>query len=774
MTTNSPTHTTKLRHGFDLFLISFLILFLELAAIRWFPAHVLYLTFFTNMVLLSAFLGMSVGCLAAGQKRDYLKWTPLLLVITMAAAVGVEVSSGSFVKFVDVGNQTRPEQIYFGTEYQSQDLSRYAIPVEVLCGFFFLVLALVFIGPGQELGRALKRWPNRLQAYSLNIVGSIAGILIFAACSWFQVRALWWFLLVAIGLGYFYFISPEHRFQTRRVGWTALTALPLLLVIYLAAFVPVHNDYPGQAKAEQFWSPYYRIDFKEQDLSLSVNLIYHQQMVSRKETFPAYALPHLLNRDAGRPAFEDVMIIGAGSGNDVSRALQWGAKHVDAVEIDPAIYRLGQAHHPDQPYADPRVEIHNDDGRNFLRATDRKYDLIVYALVDSLVLHSGYSNIRLESFLFTRQAFADVRRHLKPNGTFVIYNYFRQGWLAARLKQGLDEVFGANNSIVLTLPYREVIQPESATFGDFTVFFAGDTRQLRDAFTRNPKYWLRTDEAPQPTSRNGFQQQPTLASQIIPASQTAPPAWEQFGLATVEPPRDGLRTATDDWPFLYLRKPMIPTLSWRGMLIMGGLGLLLIWLFSRQPSETEPSNIYNSLNFQLFFLGAGFMLIETKAVVTMALLFGGTWIVNSVVFTAILIMILLANLYTFKWKPANLWPYYTALVISLALNVIVPLDAFLGMSRAIQVLGSCLLVFTPIFFAGIIFAGSFRRSANADTAFGMNVAGAMMGGLAEYSSMALGFKYVVLIALLFYIVSAVAWTRARSSPLLGTHPSPSS
>ena len=759
---DDSTYSAKRRQGFDLFLISFLILFLELAAIRWFPAHVLYLTFFTNMVLLAAFLGMSVGCLTANQRRDFLRWTPLLLVIGMAAAVGVEMSSGSFVKFVDVGNQARPEQIYFGTEYKSQDLSRYAIPVEVLCGFFFLVLALAFVGPGQELGRALKRWPNRLQAYSLNIAGSIVGILVFAACSWLQVSALWWFVVVAIGLSYFTFYASEYYLQNRKPGPQLLAGLPLLLVLYLAFFVPTHNDYPGQNKAQQFWSPYYRIDFKQQDLSLSVNLIYHQQMVSRNENFPAYALPHLLNRDAGRPAFENVMIIGAGSGNDVSRALQWGAKHVDAVEIDPAIYRLGQQHHPDQPYSDPRVEIHLDDGRNFLRATDRKYDLIIYALVDSLVLHSGYSNIRLESFLFTRQAYEDVRRHLKPHGTFVIYNYFRQGWLAARLQQGLDEVFGANNSLVLTLPYREVIEPESATFGDFTVFFAGDTKQLKDAFARTPKYWLRNDEPPRPASVNGFEQQPTNQSQVTK------PTWEHFGLATIARPSGDLRTATDDWPFLYLRKPMIPTLSWRGMLIMGGLGLLLIWLFARGNSES--GNIYNALNLQLFFLGAGFMLIETKAVVTMALLFGGTWVVNSVVFTAILIMILLANLFTFKWKPTNLWPYYTALVISLALNVVVPLDAFLGMSRGVQVLGSCLLVFAPVFFAGIIFAGSFRRSAQADTAFGMNVAGAMLGGLAEYSSMVLGFKYVVLIALLFYIVSAVAWMRARSSPLLGSHP----
>ena len=752
MTTNNSSHLAKVRHGFDLFWISFLILFLELAAIRWFPAHVLYLTFFTNAVLLAAFLGMSVGCLAANHRRCYVRWTPLLLAIAMAVGLAVEISSGSFVKFVDVGNQASPEQIYFGTEYHSQDLSRYAIPVEVICGFFFLIIAFAFVGPGQELGRALKRWPNRLQAYTLNIAGSLAGIVIFAACSWLEVRAFWWFLLVAIGLSYFYFISPVHRFQSRVAGWSLLTVLSLLFVVSLAAYVPVHNAYPGQSKAQQLWSPYYRIDFKEADLSLSVNLIYHQQMVSRKENFPAYALPHLLNRDAGRPAFENVLIIGAGSGNDVSRALQWGAKHVDAVEIDPAIQRLGKAHHPDGPYWDDRVEVHLDDGRNFLRSTDRKYDLIIYALVDSLVLHSGYSNIRLESFLFTRQAFDDVRRHLKPNGTFVIYNYFRQGWLAERLKMGLDEVFGAGNSIVLTLPYRQVIEPEKATFGDFTVFFAGGAGELRNAFSLKPDYWLRNDQPPQLISPNGFQQQPEAAE--APTSK-----WEHFGLATVLPIEGSLQTATDDWPFLYLRKPMIPTLSLRGMLIMGGLGVLLILLFlPRQRNNNRIARAGSLLNVQLFFLGAGFMLIETKAVVTMALLFGGTWIVNSIVFVAVLIMILLANLWTFRLRPTQLWPYYTGLLISLAVNVIVSLDSFLGMNRGIQVLGSCVLVFVPIFFAGVIFATSFKRTTQPDRAFGINVAGAMIGGLAEYSSMALGFQYVVLIAILFYALSAIGLT----------------
>jgi spermidine synthase len=138
-------------------------------------------------------------------------------------------------------------------------------------------------------------------------------------------------------------------------------------------------------------------------------------------------LPRLLNRDVGRPPFEDVQIIGAGSGNDVQAALSHGAKRIDAVEIDPVLYEIGRADHPDRPYDDPRVTIHLDDGRSFVRKVDRTYDLVVYALVDSLVLHSGYSSLRLESFLFTEQAFKDIKARLMPNGVFAMYNFYRQG-----------------------------------------------------------------------------------------------------------------------------------------------------------------------------------------------------------------------------------------------------------------------------------------------------------------------------------------------------------
>ena len=156
------------------------------------------------------------------------------------------------------------------------------------------------------------------------------------------------------------------------------------------------------------------------------------------------------------------------------------------------------------------------------------------------------------------------------------------------------------------------------------------------------------------------------------------------------------------------------------------------------------------------------MLIETKAVVTMALLFGSTWVVNSVVFFAVLVMILIANLWTLKTKVTRLWPYYVGLFVTLALNTIIPLDFFLGMNRSLQVIGSSLLVFAPVLFAGVIFAASFRRTAEPDRAFGYNIAGAMLGGLAENTSMLLGFQYVVLVAILFYALSALGFFKAGS------------
>src|SRR5260221_8173743 len=108
----SPPH--RMRKYFDLFIASVLVLFLELACIRWFPAHVLFLTFFTNVMLLAGFLGISVGCLAAGRRQNYLVWTPVLLLLALGVSHLIEWERQRTGSVVQVGNVLSPQLVFFG------------------------------------------------------------------------------------------------------------------------------------------------------------------------------------------------------------------------------------------------------------------------------------------------------------------------------------------------------------------------------------------------------------------------------------------------------------------------------------------------------------------------------------------------------------------------------------------------------------------------------------------------------------------------------------
>ena len=209
----------------------------------------------------------------------------------------------------------------------------------------------------------------------------------------------------------------------------------------------------------------------------------------------------------------------------------------------------------------------------------------------------------------------------------------------------------------------------------------------------------------------------------------------------------------DDWPHLYLREPAIP---WapigQGMLAVAALSLAILLAFA-PPGRVRP-------NAQMFFLGAGFMLLETKAVVHMALLFGSTWVVNSVVFFAILVMILCANLYVLQRPPQRLAPYYALLIAGLLINALVPLSAFLDLAPLARTVSSSLVVFLPVFFAGVIFATMFAKSTAPDVDLGSNVAGIILGGLSEQLSLVIGFNYLLFVAIAYYLLSALLRPKA--------------
>jgi SAM-dependent methyltransferase len=706
------------RISFDLFLISAVVLFLELACIRWFPAHVIYLSFFTNIILLACFVGMSVGCLTASHSTNYLERTPFWLLVTFGFGFLLELFRKGLERKISVGGSTAAEVIFFGAELGAKKELSFAIPIELFAGMFFLLIATCFLGPGQVMGRAFNQMmTQRNRAYAWNLLGSGAGIVLFALISWFSLPPVLWFTFLALGLGYF-------LLQVERPQWGAFACIILTMLL----LTDPHSWFAPFRSTQ--WSPYYRIDFENGDVR--TNLGWHQHIwdFDKRDPAPpiAYDLPLIIQRDSGRADLR-ILMIGSGSGNDLSRVLRYspGEAKVDAVEIDPVIQRIGKFAHPAKPYSDPRVTLHLNDGRNHLRQMAElhpgEYDLILFGVVDSLVLHSGYSSLRLESFLFTKEAIDDVRKCLKPTGRFMVYNYFRQGWLVTRLRDTLRTVFD-HSPIVLTIPGREQLTSSEA-FDGFTLFIAGQKESLDGLSAKLPKILMPFNLA----GENRIQE-----TQIPDDSEST--------------------LATDDWPFFYQRERTIPSLTWRGMAIMLFGTAFLLWF---TLGKRNSSGVKWRFDPRMFFLGAGFMLIETRAVVQMALLFGSTWVVNVFVFLGVLLLSFCGNLLAMRFKPKNLMLGYVGLFATLVLQRLLTLDNLLGLEPSIRALAAIALVLAPMFFAGIIFAASFGRSAAPDQAFGMNILGAVVGGVLENFTMLLGFRNLLFVAILIYLLSI--WTR---------------
>jgi len=307
----------------NLFLVGFLVLFLELACIRWFAAYVVFLQFFTNVVLIASFLGMSCGCLAARQPRDWLGYFPFIALGTVVAALAVYAVYHYWSGLsIDVGGQASPQEVFFGTEYRNPDVAQFVVPIEAVAAVFFVLISLMFVGLGQVLGRAFDSYPNRVMGYTLNIGGSLAGIVGFSAISFIQAPPVVWFFISCGGIAYL----------LHQVGsLTKLKALALVVLV-LGLSVPI-NWLPWVRIHETRWSPYYMVDHDVVSRGITVNTIGHQSMVPFASAGSSYSLIHLLQQHSGGAPFRDVLVIGAGSGNDLTHALRFGAKSMPSRSI---------------------------------------------------------------------------------------------------------------------------------------------------------------------------------------------------------------------------------------------------------------------------------------------------------------------------------------------------------------------------------------------------------------------------------------------------------
>jgi SAM-dependent methyltransferase len=567
----------------------------------------------------------------------------------------------------------------------------------ILLPLIFTFVAAAFIPLARSLG-ILFTQTAPLTAYTYDILGALAGTAAFFIIGYFALPPIYWFaVLGALVL----LLSTRDKLMRSALFVVAAAAIALFL------------------QRGTYWSPYYKITLtpaQPSGYNLDVNSIGHQSMIPWQAKEPFYRRVYELFPGA---SFERALILGAGTGSDTATALANGVKSITAVEIDPVIQKLGRKFHPDQPYADPRVKMVNADGRVFLRNTNEKFDLIIFALPDSLTLTSSIANLRLESFLFTQDSLAAAREALAPNGVLVLYNYYREPWLIEKLASMVGRTFGRDSFV--------------STYGG----------QGRGAVIINGP---RLSEVPPGTFG------PYVEESAAPETQELRVTGEGFFAATQIP------AATDDWPFIYLPEKSFPTIYIRGLLLIAAISLGgIFWL--------APRSTLRGFDWHMFFLGVAFALLEVKALTTFALLFGSTWNVNSLVFFAILTSVLIAVLVNARFKFRHIWIFYVLLFGTLALNLAVRPETLLLQNAVLRYAVASALIFAPVFLANVIFSNSFRETDKADVAFASNLLGIMVGGMLEYLSMLLGYHMLLWLVIGFYLLAMILRGRAPQPAL---------
>ncbi|NLH50634.1 MAG: hypothetical protein GX444_18820 [Myxococcales bacterium] len=688
----------KSADGRRLFGLGFATLFLELALIRYLAGNIWNLGYFPNLVLMAVFLGMGLGFLFHPYISE--RRSPLLLhgaqFLLLVLVLYVYVAR-PIVPLADLNEKSLHDEFFFLASVKKTDQVNY-LPFL----FCFVACIGVFALISQRTAKYFRLF-RPLTAYTLDILGSCAGIVTFMAFSFFTLPPTVWFAAFAALL----LAAAADSWKTRWLA-AAIGELVVLTAQWQSAQHLARPAYHGGL--EVVWSPYQRLEYIDDPSlpevmrrSIWVNGRGHQRIGDRAGLAQSvYRFPYRDRaQDPTLPPFGDVLVLGAGSGNDTAVALLNGAQHVDAVEIDPVIARFGRRYHPLRPYQDPRVDLIVDDGRAWMTRAPRRYDLIVFAYADSLVRVSSLSQLRLENYLFTRESFQRAYELLGDNGCVYVFNSFPNPWLGEKIRAMIQAASGRTPQVV----------------------FQEDREFLLFKFGRAP-------------------------------SCNAEPA----ALAPVEYP-------TDDWPFLHLRQRGIPAFYLKAL---GGLTLLVVLLIGtvrllgRRRGGAAPAATLR-LELAFLFMGLAFLLLETKSVIQFSLLFGATWVNNSLVFLAALGLVLAAN-WTAQWFGDRLRQgrVFVLLLLSCFLPLVFPLRNLLYVGNgALRFALAGLLTFLPLYFANLIFSLNFRDQAAPEHLFGWNLIGATLGGMLEYASLVLGYNGLALVVAVCY---ALVFVLLRAAP----------
>jgi SAM-dependent methyltransferase len=680
--------------AFHLALSTFGLLALELALIRWLASQMRVFAYFSNLVLIAAFLGMGLG-LGIARRRGHLRhWVlPALLLLTIPAALAEPLGLTSLT-FPDLSIHM------WGAEGGASEVGRSFADAGELFRSILIVLSLfwgvaaTFVLAGVSVGHFFAQM-RPLRAYGFDLLGSLLGVLAIGLATWLTTGPMVWFFVACVPFLY-------------------LSARWINVACFAGILLTVSTSIDGA-----LFSPYSRIDLASQangDVLLNVNRDFHQYIHNFSPdrlaaiTDPdvratiegirtVYDLPFLVAQSSRR-----VLVVGAGTGNDAQGALRNGAEEVVAVDIDGTILKLGQVLHPEEPYSDPAVETVTNDGRAYLEQySGEPFDVVSFGLVDSHALFSAMSSLRLENYIYTREGLQAAWNVLGEDGLLSLsFSVVGGPWVADRLYWTLAEATG-----------REPVMVHHKLHGGTT---------------------------------------------FLVSKSSVPPNIDRFlGKLEITTPAADVVTTTDDWPFLYIRPGVFP---WGYVLLLTAV-LLTAILAVRAAYGGDVMG--GGFDRPLFFMGAAFLLLETRGVTSLSLLFGSTWVVNSVVFGGILTTVLIANWAVDRLEPTHERRWFIPLFFALAVLWAVPVGALNALPMMARGVLGGLLVGLPVGIAGVIVSIRLRKVPLPTAALGSNLLGAVVGGCLEYLSMWTGLRALVLLAAVFYLLSLVASSGSRPS-----------
>ena len=426
----------------ELFILSAVSLFVELLIIRWMSADIRAFTVFRTFPLVTCFVGLGVG-FALGNDKSY-RMLPVTILIFCATMKVIEFVGLSSLGFPSVGVFQWNNLVVHAVNWQGIMFSLLLVIFELMPPFGICVAI------GARLGTLFNQLAP-LNAYSYNILGALTGSVLFQClanlgfCPWQEMLIP---LLVFVWLQF-------RRHKVELFGLATIVVLPLLFSINQNR--PVHPLFsvtrPYEISHSVHWSPYQRIDLSIYGtkkrffgLELSTNKAFYQYFFNTEPDTPIgktslidcirldYALPFKLNNA------KSVLVVGAGTGQNVSFALSAGCTDIDAVEIDPGIIHIGKQYNSD--YSSPKVHIICDDARHYFSKCRKRYDVIDFSTLDSHTVAGMGSSVRIDSYIYTRESISKALSLLNDNGVIVISFATAAPWLRERLFKTFTEAAG--------------------------------------------------------------------------------------------------------------------------------------------------------------------------------------------------------------------------------------------------------------------------------------------------------------------------------------------